>query len=65
MPCHKLKIAVFAPIPNASDNTATMVNVGRASMIRSAYRRSCRMTCACSLGATRHASPTARPHNAR
>ena len=30
----KLKIAVFAPMPNASDNTATAVNAGLRSSIR-------------------------------
>ncbi len=35
-----VKIAVLAPIPNASESTATVVNKGLRRRLRSAYRRS-------------------------
>jgi hypothetical protein len=35
-----LKIAVFAPIPKASVSTATSVNPGLFTSIRTAYRKS-------------------------
>ena len=36
-----LKIAVFAPIPMASESTAARVNAGAAARTRRACRRSC------------------------
>src|SRR5436853_4883736 len=36
-----LKIAVFAPTPNARESTATIVKPGRFQSTRSAYRMSC------------------------
>jgi hypothetical protein len=39
----QLKIAVFAPIPSASDNTATVVNAGLKRSSRAPYRKSCQM----------------------
>ena len=35
------KIAVFAPIPSASDEIATKVNTGLERKLRNAYRKSC------------------------
>jgi hypothetical protein len=37
----RLKIAVLAPIPRASDTTATAVNAPFRRIVRKAYRRSC------------------------
>jgi hypothetical protein len=41
----RLKIAVFAPIPSASVNTAIAVNPGFFANIRSPYRASCQSVC--------------------
>src|SRR5688572_32187016 len=38
-----VKIAVFAPIPKASEVTATAVNTGDCRSIRNAYRTSCQI----------------------
>src|SRR5579864_1778346 len=41
MPSIRLKIAVFAPIPNASVSIATAANPGDFASIRNPYRMSC------------------------
>src|SRR5262249_26774100 len=50
----KLKIAVLAPMPNASVITATRVNPGFFSSIRKPKRRSCQSICIISSSENSH-----------
>jgi len=42
MPFTSVKIAVFTPIPNASESIATATNPGLFARLRQAWRASCR-----------------------